>query len=109
MSVTISNALITSRRVESRRTSSVSINIGDNPDPRIVFNRTIQRTDDGVIVTSYPAGTVRRKFSQVASQSMTIGGKTLTVAELYAFISGFADQWDMEDMAKDGSPASPGT
>lgn len=88
------------------RTWRVNIETAKGGDPVVTVHRETVKSDSAGVVSKAPAGTVTRSLSATSTQTVTIGAKTLSVAELAMAVALLADMWRAEDLSKP-APAGP--
>lgn len=64
-----------------------------------VYRETVKTGPAGEIILKQPSADVRRRLSDIATQSYTVGGNVYTTAEIAGVIAAIADIWREEDLA----------
>lgn len=89
------------------RTARVDIETAYNTVPTVRYHRETVSLIDGEAVAKSPWTVVERSLSEVAKDTVTIGDKTLSGAEMAAFIAAFGDRWHGEDIISEAAAAAP--
>ncbi|MBW7968107.1 hypothetical protein [Bradyrhizobium sp. BR 10289] len=86
------------------RTWRVNIETPIGVDPTVtVYRETVRTAADGTLISRDGGVPVTRRLSEVAAKSYSIGGKTLTGAEIAGLIASVADTWRQEDIAAEAA------
>lgn len=93
----------------TKRTWRIQIFTDYGSDYRAEFLREELKTlPDHSVLARAQLPTVARALSNVAAESVTVNGKTITGAELAEALKKFGDKWAAEDLAAaEQPPASP--
>ena len=94
----------------SERTWRVNIETALGADPVVtVWRENVKKLADGSILAKEQAAIVTRSLSEVATQSITVPGTSisLTMAQVAALIAAAADAWREADLAAPAAPAAP--
>lgn len=90
------------------RTWRINIETPRGADPVVtVFRETVSTDPDGNVIANEKSVVVTRALSAIADKSYSVGGVSLTGAQIAGIIAGVADAWREEDIANPAPEAGP--